>query len=513
MRHLKPGTSIFSTASRRYLRSVRSTMLRSLSGETLAAALDGFETGNLRAAASLWQSMVERDDVLACVKPKREKAVSRRDWQVLTTDDSQAAKQQQKILTEFWNNVKAVDAMDANRRGGFSMLVRQMMQAVSFRYQVHHLVWQPSSDMLRCTFESVPLTFFENLTGRLQFCASGLEYEGKPMAEDEWMVSWGDGLMLAGSIAYFCKRNALADWMAFSDKFGMPGILGKTNQGQDTDGGRAMADAVESFCQDWAAVIYGDEGSGKIELVTAQGNANSMPMPALIERVDRRMTALYRGADLSTFSSSQGTGASVQDGESDLIEQDDALMISERLNEIEEIVLRWWFGPRVKIKAYIRLIVPQSEDLKLLLEAVEKLVKLGAPIAVADILERFGFATPKQGAELLHGDCKCNAPGQPGAQGILSQLNADAAEEQFLADATRLLSKASRQDRENLVGELKDVLSAPDGQLISRLAAFMEALPGNIGKDSAQVRAWERLLISALVNGWGSSAPASSTES
>ena len=493
---MKPGSSIFSAAHRRYLRSVRGTMLRALSGESLASALDTFEAGNLRPAALLWQSMCERDDVLMSVKPKREKSVSRRDWQVLTSDDSPEATRQQEILTAFWNSIRVVDAYDLNQRGGFALLVRQMMRAVSFKYQVHHLVWQPSKDALTCTFESVPLQFFENLTGTLRHCPTGMEYEGTDLKQDEWLVTCGDGLMTAASIGYFCKRNALSDWMAFSDKFGMPGILARTSQGKDTPGGLAMAEAAESFGQDWAAVLYGDDGSGKIELVEAAGAA-ALPFPALIERVDRRIAALYRGADLSSLSSSsgQGTGASLQDGETDLIDQDDALSVSERLNEVEEIVLRWWFGPKVRVKAYLRLIVPQSEDLKLLITAVESLVKLGAPVAIADVLERFGFPTPKEGAELLG-----NNPALVNA--ATPQINASLNEDTFLARAGRLLAVASREDRENLVGALREILSAPEGTQINALASFMEKLPDNIGQDAAQVRAWEVLLASALISGW-----------
>lgn len=493
---MKPGNSIFDASHLRYLRQVRSMMLRSLSGESLATALDSFEAGNLRAAAQLWLSMCERDWCIANVKAKREKSVSRRDWQILTTDDSAEAKAQQKVLTDFWNNIKAVDAFDLNRRGGMSLLIRQMMQAVSFKYQVHHLVWSPSSSGLGCTFEAVPLTFFENQTGRLQFCETGREYTGTAMKPEEWLVTCGDGLMIAGSIGYFCKRNALADFMAFSDKFGMPGILGRTNQAKDSPGGQAMAEAAASFGQDWAAVLYGDDGSGKIDLIQASGSSSTLPMPALIDLVERRLTALWRGADLNSMSSvqGQGTGASLQEGETDLIEQDDALTISERLNEIDEMVLRWWFGPRVKIKAYFRLIVPQSEDLKLLLESVDKLVKLGAPIAISDILERFGFATPKDGSALL--------AEKPALTEPLSQINADEAEEAFLAKAGRLLAKASREDRENLVNELKAVLAAPEGSQIQALASFVEKLPENIGQDAAQVRAWEVLLATHLVNGW-----------
>ncbi len=497
----------------RYVREIRTAMFRGLSGETLACALDGFDRGDLRQAANMWQPMAKRDDMISIVKPKREKSVSRREWQVLTVDGSRAAKAQQQVLTDFWNNVRAVDAFDRNRRGGFALLVRQMMESVSFQYATHHLVWKPSSQRLGCTFEYVPLQFFENRSGLLQFCDTGLEMESRPLAETEWMTTVGDGLMVAGSIGYFCKRNALADFLAFSDKFGMPGLLGRTKHGKDSEGGIAMAEAVEAFGQDWAAVLYGDDGQVKdpIQLIRAEGGSGSLPMPLIVDRVDKRFTALWRGADLSTMSAKDSTGASLQGGETDLIEQDDALTISETLNEIERIVLEFHFGPAAAAspKAFIRLIVPQSEDLKLLLQVIEALVPLGAPIAINDVLERFGLAQPKEGDALLTQARAATVPADPEDAADTARLNADAAEEKFLAGAARLLAKAGREDRAELVAEMKAVLSAPDATRLNALADFVAQLPDKIGHDSAQQNAWENLLASALVNGWaGSNTPA-----
>lgn len=509
-RTLKPGNSIFSSAMLRYVREMRTAMFRGLSGETLACALDAFERGDMRQAAALWQPMARRDDMISIVKPKREKSVSRREWQVLTLDDSDTAKAQRDVLTSFWNNVRAVNAFDLNQRGGFALLVRQMMESVSFQYATHHLVWQPSRSNLGCTFEYVPLQFFENRTGLLRFCPTGLEAEGQEMAENEWMITVGDGLMVAGSIGYLCKRNALADFLAFSDKFGMPGLLGRTKHAKGSEGGNAMAEAVEAFGQDWAAVLYGDDGAVQdpIQLIRAEGGTGSLPMPAIIDRVDRRFAALWRGADLSTMSAKDNAGASLQGDETDLIEQDDALTISEKLNEIERIVLEFHFGAAAAAapKAYIRLIVPQSEDLKLLLQVVQTLVDLGAPLAIAEILERFGLAQPKEGEELLKGKAAAG-PADPVLQDS-ARLNADAAEERFLAGASRLLANAAQEDRAELIAQMKEVLRAPDGTRLNALSDFIAALPESIGRDAAQVKAWETLCASALVNGWGASSPA-----
>jgi phage gp29-like protein len=480
-------------------------MLRGLTPERLGRALDAYDAGDLGQAAQLWQSMATRDDVISSVKPKREKAISRRDWQILTVDDSRAALRQQAVLQDFWGNIRAVDALSRHDRGGIAKLIRQMMTAVSYGFASHHLVWQPSRDRLSCEFEFVPLHFFENRTGELRFRETGLEYSGKELAPNEWMVTTGDALMIAGSIGYLVKRNSLADWMVFSEKFGVPGVVGRTNQGKGTEGGDAMAEAVETYMNDWAAVLYGDDGSGKIDLIEAKGG-NTLPFPMLIERVDRRLAALWRGADLSSMSSGsgEGTGASLQREEMDLIEADDALIVSEKLNEVERLVLEWHFGRGVKPLAYIRLSVPQREDLKLLLEAVTRLVEMGAKIGIDDVLERFGIEQPKADDDLLQSSSKAAA--RPDPEETLdpeTQINAkrDRTEERFLAKAGRLLANARVTDHAAMVEELKDVLRSDDATLLNALSGFITRLPESVGQDAAQVEAWETLLASSLVNG------------
>lgn len=507
---MKPAQAIFSAkAQREQALRLRNSMLRGLSPESYGRAIDAFDAGDLGAAAMLWDAMSRRDDVISSVKPKREKAVSRRDWQVLTVDDSAEAKRQQAVLESFWNNIEAVDALNRNDRGGVAKLIRQMMSAVSYGFASHHLVWRPSRSELSCTFEFVPLWFFENRTGELRFRPTGLEYDGVDMPRQEWMVTCGEGLMVAGGIGYVVKRSALADWMVFSEKFGIPGLLGKTSQGKDTPGGEAMQTAVETFSSDWEAVLFGADGNSTIELVKADGAAGSLPFPALIDRVDRRLAALWRGADLSSMSSgsgSEGLGASLQREEMDLIEADDALMISERLNEIDRQVLAWHFGPKVKPLAYFRLSVPQREDLKLLLEAVSKFVDLGAEIAVEDMLERFGIETPKAGAELLQRPSKAPADPMRGGAGAVdargqAQINAERAEDVFIARAARLLARARVSDHRAMVDDLRGVLEHDDATILNALQGFIAGLPDQVGQDAAQRAAWQAMLAGALVNG------------
>ena len=62
---------------------------------------------------------------------------------VLPLDDSPAAQDQAAALRHFYRHLRAAHALNRHTAGGFPLLVTQMMEAVSFGYAAHHLIWQP----------------------------------------------------------------------------------------------------------------------------------------------------------------------------------------------------------------------------------------------------------------------------------------------------------------------------------------------------------------------------------
>jgi phage gp29-like protein len=396
------GPLITSAESLRILRQQKYNPMRTLKPATLTRALEAFAIGYLREGAILFEEIADRDDTLKSVKPKREKEVSQLDKQVVALPGSgPAGDEQREVLEDFWNNVRATNAYDRNERGGFRRLVKQMMSAVSYRYAPHHIVWRPSNGNLYATFEFVPLWLFENRTGSLRYLRDPFSQEGDVLDPSEWMVTYGDGLMIACSIGFLAKRSAFNDWLIFSEKFSVPGVLGRTSSGKDTPEGQAMRAAVESFGHDWTGVIYGDDGTHDkpIEIIQAAGNPSGMPMPAVVERVDRKFAALYRGADLSTMSAGggEGTGASLQGDEKKILLADDAETINETLADISRIVLEWHYGRGVRILAKVQLMVPSDEDEKFYLESVKVVKEMGVRISKDAVLERLGIQEADDG--------------------------------------------------------------------------------------------------------------------
>jgi len=141
-------SSKFSADLIRTVKRSRFNPIRSLSPETLSRQLDNFATGTLRDFALTAEAIKRRDDVISVALPKREKAVSRRGYAIQVNDglpDNLKARAQLHVaaLKYCFDNCSVTHALDQNQRGGFRLLVRQMMEAVGFRYAVHELVWEP----------------------------------------------------------------------------------------------------------------------------------------------------------------------------------------------------------------------------------------------------------------------------------------------------------------------------------------------------------------------------------
>ena len=460
----------------------RFSPIRGLTPQLLSVQLDQFYLGFLAWTALTWDAIERRDDVLKGVASKRKKAVARLEWEIMTTEDTPEAKLHQEALQDFYDNLSAVNALDENERGGMSLLVRQMMDAVGKKYAVHEIVWRPG-EKLTAEFRFTPLWFFENRTGKLRFLRMLGGSEGEPLDPGGWLVTTGDGLMEACSVAYMFKSLPLKDWLSYSDKYGMPGILGKTAAAKGSEAGNAMREAVNSFAQNWSGTIYGDDGQIKdpISLIEARGEGQ-LPFPPLIERMDRAISALWRGSDLSTMSrggAGNSTGASVQGDESDILLFDDAEIISESLNlQVDRWIVWQLFGVDRSL-AYIRLMVPDKKNVEADLKVDELLLKAGARLGERERMEYYGRPAPEADDVALHSPAtvteritpdggKVGPDGKPIAGGGTGAVNP-------LTDTLpNIRVIAADQDLENYLGEHRDEFLATFANDLQPLRTAME---------------------------------------
>lgn len=379
----------------------RSTLTRfnpisTLTPLTLTQQINSFYAGNIGPAARTWEAIRRRDDIHASVVTKRYKSISRYGWEIVAVDDSPEAEADKKALEYFYNNLQATSAINRNELGGVRLLIQQMMDATGKGLASHEMIMRPSVAGLTALFSFVPLWFFENTTGKLRYLPTDNATAGVPLVAGEWLVTAGARLMEASSIAYMYKVLSLKDWVIFNERNGMPGFIGRTSAAKGTTEWNNLVDAVNALSNDFAAVLNIGDG---IEVLDLKGG-NATPYAPLVERMDRATTAIWRGADLSTMSATGGgdsTGASIQADESSLLEDDDAEMISETLNEqVDRFVIQWYRGSNVP-RAYFKLNRPDRRNITQDIATDTFLIESGVPVSVNDLNERYARPTPEEG--------------------------------------------------------------------------------------------------------------------
>jgi hypothetical protein len=350
--------------------------------------------------------MERRDYMLQTVAPKRKKAVARNGFEIVTAAEIPAgleslALAQQKFLKFFYDHISVTTALEPDEQGGFALLVRQMMDAIGKRYAVHEIVWQPdAAGNLTAKFIFCPIWWFEGTRGKLRFLESEFQVYGRDMNPGEWLVTVHDGLMEASSLVFLLKHLPLKSWSALCDKFGQPGILGKTDAPYGSKEWNDFLGAVSDFSQEWSAVTTHSSDISLVEPRSTIGGDNLFS--SIVERMDKAITTLWRGADLGTSSKTNSTGASLQADETGILEIDDARIADETLaTQVSRFALAWKFGPDTPQLAYLKIRVPENKNIDLDLKTDQFLVQSGAPLGVKNALERYGRQLPDPGESTL----------------------------------------------------------------------------------------------------------------
>jgi phage gp29-like protein len=517
-----PTSSVVTAELVRMAKRMRFNPISGLTPQTLSQHLDAFATGYLSSFALDQQAIKKRDDVICVALPKREKAVSRLGYAVHLIDglDQSDAKlkaraeQHQVALKYFFDHITVTSALEKNEKGGMRLLVRQMMEAVGFRYAVHEIVWQPvtveGKPQLTATFTYVPLQFFENTTGQLRFLKGYFGgSEGEPMEPDAWLVTVGEGIMEPLAVAWMFKQLSLKDWVAFNELLGTPIRIGTTSAAKDTPAWEALTEALDAIGQDFAAVV--SEGS-KIDFVDGSKGGVAGTFQPLVERMDRAIATICRGADLSTMSAGagQGQGASLQGGETDLLQEDDAELMTETLLHVSRIVIRELFGPDETPLARVCITLPVKKDAAQTRANIETAVKHGLAVGQQFARDELGIPAPAEGEDVL---------ATPAPSGPFAAALANAAEtgqvEAYHRTSLRDIQKAKATAFAGLVTRFEAALALPEpaaqDAALRALQADFPAIARLGLVTEAEVAAWVKSIGTRLVAGAVQAAQAQKT--
>lgn len=515
MAKLPPENQEPAVSAARAIQEIRSRFnpLRGLTPKKVTRMIEEYDRGIFRESAWMMDKIERVDDMVSTVAGKRKKSVSRLSWAIRPYEsweeqgtEAQLA-EQTRFLRHLYNNISGSHALERDTRGGLRLVIRQMADAIGKGYAVHNLQWIPRKDgLLELATTFTPLWFFESRTGNLKFLESWSAIDGKPLEPNAWMITQGDGIMLATLVAYIYKTLPLKDWLTYSERNGMPFISIATEAAEGSEAWYKALEAAGQVAAEYAAV-HNRASEFQVHDLTAKGQ---LPYPGLVELMNRAIATLWRGADLSTMSGKDNLGASLQQDETDLLLDDDVEMINETFEyAISRFALRWKFGEDVVPLCYFALSSPDRLDEKAEQEKLHKAADYGVPIPVSDYRERLNIPGVEEDEEdaLLTppANTLASQPGQaPFAERANQALPETPGAATYKEKSLEKLIAARRQDLAPILDAVDQLATVQDPDEFTRrleeLRDSLEILFPDLD-DSATAKAIEEMLGGAFATG------------
>ena len=496
--------------------------------DTLVTAVTAYHSGNIAQLAKIVDAYERQDDVAATGRMKRDASVARCEHTVLIEEgheDDPRAQLHRETLQRFWATIRCTSAFNRAERGGIRLLKKQMMSARTHGWSAHNILWHTDGGTLRAEFVQIPMWHFENLTGELRFREHVTDWYGVPLWDGGWLVNSATPIGPAVALACCAKRMSLQDWMLFCERAATPGILGKTSAAIGTPAWNNLCEMLRRWGRAWVGAVDKDT-----DVTTVNLNTGTPPMPQLVERMDRAIAALYRGADLSTISKGEGLGASLQGEESDMLEADQCAEISEALHEqVDRLVIRYECGDDEPL-AYIWIEPVSKPDVESNTKIDDHLAKFGIRLSKRDMLQRYGRAEaadeadalepPAQGGEYggLGGGFAPQTPprGLPNAQPSCkvrltplqnSRRDSGGQGDDFGADAPeavfRAFAEAVSNDAKPLAEQVKKLLDLIDAGKEAEAASFAATLSANLASYLPEDPESATVLAEAMAERYG----------
>lgn len=464
---------------------MRYNALYMLDPDVLVRHLSAFAAGDIAGLEHVIEDFENRDDKMKIGAFKMAAAVASKPWEVRiakSEEDNERARLHKDVLTRFWNRIEVTDAFCRNRKGGVRLLVKQMMSAQSRVYAVHDLVWNVRGDgELTATFTQIPAWCFENRTGELRYLREPGAYTGEPMREGEWLVTVGEGIGIAAAILAMSKRLSWNDWLLFSEKCGMPLILGNTGAKENSPAWNALVSAIAAIAPKTGILT---DLNSKMQAVQIGGSSGQATYKDLVETVDRAISALYRGGDLATMSSTQGegTGSDSQDGESELMDGDGCAMVSETLhNQIDRFVIRFTCGDFEPLAGIVINPPAETTDIDREIKIDQHLGEFGIRLSKKDMLARYGRTEAKDDDDAAERKIPQQTPGMPGFANEKPDP-VPSASSPTGADKPSDVLKAFAQDTGPAADAIQEFLKDPSKEAAE---ALLNRLPELIPEDPA----------------------------
>jgi len=187
-------------------------------------------------------------------------------------------------------------------------IISEMLSAVLYGYHVSEVIWQKVGNyILPANIIGKPQQWFVFSENNELLLRTRSNWKGEAVPERKFLIlqhnasyenPYGTPELSRCFWPVTFKKGGLKFWIIFSEKYGMPYLIGKHPRGTSKDDTEMLADMLESMVQDAIAVIPDD---ASIEILEAGGKSASADIyEKLIDYCDKEISIALLGQNLTT---------------------------------------------------------------------------------------------------------------------------------------------------------------------------------------------------------------------
>lgn len=256
-----------------------------------------------------------------------------------------------------------------------------------------------ATPMLRDGIANIPLPGYKFIYGRIK-AKSGLPIRS--------------GIARMAAWAWMFKAFTQRDWAIFTATYGQPIRVGKYGPNASQDERDTLMRAVANIAGDCAAIMPDSMSMEFVEAKNVSGTTDHYERRS--NWFDMQISKGVLGQTTTTDAVSGGHAVSQEHRQvQEDIERADAKALSAILNrDLGRPIIDLNFGPQ---KLYPRIVIarPEEEDLKMLLDAAERLVPMGVRVSKKKMATKFSLEEPEDEDDVLSAPAARAAAADPAA--------------------------------------------------------------------------------------------------
>ncbi len=272
---------------------------------------------------TVYKALKTDGHIRACVSSRKAGILSK-EWAI---DKGKAKTRQVKFIEELFNDIDVYT------------LISDILESPFFGYQPIEIVWEVKGNYrLPVKIEAKPPEWFQfDGLNQLRFKQNG-STEGVLLPKKKILLPrynasydnpYGDRVFSSCFWSATFKKGGIKFWSIFTEKYGMPFVIGKLPQNQMDELGLELKTNLEKMVQDGVAVI--DE-NGSIEIIEPTGKSASADIyNKLIDFCNSEISKAIIGQTLTTEIGKNGSYAASQTHQEvrqDIIDGDKHLVIT-----------------------------------------------------------------------------------------------------------------------------------------------------------------------------------------